>query len=367
MGKAGSSVVVVAVGIALFVSSSQAQVDAPRATITVTPLSLAEWQPTTDNLVVVHGRVAIGGSPVAGVRLRVDGYELNAATDAHGQFQCLVDATRLARHIITVADATHATRGGVPLTGAARSALNVSRGGIDVGYQIHGLHVSVNPSGQPTLEGRLANSAGARPPTVVLYSYQLAGRVTDARGRPVAGARVSTRTVDRDYWTVSAPTGADGSYESLFTASSEQGGNPVPITLRVSLGDLVYEYLSGEYVSFQRLRSARLDIRLPPRGYPIALPVPRTYPGANYEGVVVGAAVGGKVLRPVTVTWPDGSGRFKLVLPRSLAGQTVSLWEANARLYSRTAPHAGGPIALGGWPTALPEDAPRNLVQVRLR
>jgi hypothetical protein len=367
MGRPLASVVVVAVGITLFGSTSLAVVGAPRATITVAPISLAEWQATTDNLVVVQGKVAIEGSPIAGVRLRVDGYELIAATDAHGQFQCLVDATRLGRHGITVADATHATRGGLPLTAAAKSALVLSRGAVDVGYQVHGLHVSVNASGQATLEGRLANAAGVPPPTVVLYSYELAGRVTDARGRPVVGARVSTRTVDRDYWTVSSPTSADGSYESLFTASSEQGGNPVPMTLRVSLGNLVYEYLPEEYVPFQRLRSARLDIRLPPRGYPIALPIPRTFPGAIYEGVVLGAAVGGKVVRPVRITWPDNSGRFILALPRSLAGQTVSLWEANVRLYSRAAPHAGGSIALGGWPSALPQDAPRDLVQVRLR
>jgi hypothetical protein len=202
---------------------------------------------------------------------------------------------------------------------------------------------------------------------VVLYSYELAGRVTDARGRPVVGARVSTRTVDRDYWTVSSPTNADGSFESLFTASSEQGGDPVPMTLRVSLGDLVYEYLPGEYVLFRRLRSARLDIRLPPRGYAIALPVPRAFRGASYEGVVLGAVVGGKVVRPLSVTWPDRTGRFKLVLPRSLAGQTASLWEANVRLFSGDVPHSGGPIALGGWPSALPADAPRDLVRVRLR
>ena len=63
-------------------------------------------------------------------------------------------------------------------------------------------------------------------------------------------------------------------YSSLFTASSEYYENPVPFTVRVSKGDLVYEFLSQEFVYFKRLASARLDIRLPPRGFAMALPRP---------------------------------------------------------------------------------------------
>jgi hypothetical protein len=181
------------------------------------------------------------------------------------------------------------------------------------------------------------------------------------------GARVSTRTVDRDYWTVSAATKADGSFESLFTASGAQGGNPVPMTVRVAVGDLLYSYLPREFVAFQRLQSASVEIRLPPRGYPMALPVPRSYPGAIYEGVVVGASVGGAVVRPVRVTWPDASGRFTLVLPRRFAGRTVSLWEDKLQLFSRVVPRAGGSVDLRDWPAQLPPDAPRDVARARLK
>src|SRR5205823_6574974 len=131
----------------------------------------------------------------------------------------------------------------------------------------------------------------------------------------VVGARVSTRTLDRDFWTVSSLTDAAGRYSSLFTASSEFGGNPVPFSIRVAKGDRVYEFLPDENVVFQRLQSARMDIHLPPRGYPLALPLPASYPGAVYEGIVVGAAADGKPVRPLSATWPDAGGRFRLVLP----------------------------------------------------
>ena len=38
----------------------------------------------------------------------------------------------------------------------------------------------------------------------------------------------------------------------------------------------IYQFQSQEFVNFQRLKSPRLDIRLPPRGYALALPHPRS-------------------------------------------------------------------------------------------
>ncbi len=46
-----------------------------------------------------------------------------------------------------------------------------------------------------------------------LFTYRLSGRITGADGRPVAGATVVTRTVDReDFWTFSEPSDANGNY-----------------------------------------------------------------------------------------------------------------------------------------------------------
>lgn len=110
-----------------------------------------------------------------------------------------------------------------------------------------------------------------------------------------------------------------------------------------------------------------MDLRLPPRGYPMLLPLPHSYPGAIYEGVAVGAAQADLPIRPVNITWPDASGRFRILLPSSLAGRTLSLWEAKLDLFSKTPAKAGGTIDLRDWPKTLAPDTPRDLARVTLR
>jgi hypothetical protein len=181
---------------------------------------------------------------------------------------------------------------------------------------------------------------------------------------------VSTRTEDRDYWTVSTFTDAQGHYSSLFTASAETAGTPgapVPFTVRVSKGDLVYQFLPLEFVEFNRLQSAKLDIQLPPQGYPLTLPLPRSYPGAIYQGIVVGVAQGDQAVRPLADTWLDKTGQFKITLPRSMVGKTVSLWEGRLLLFSVATATQGGAIDLQGYPTGLPANVPRGLAEITLK
>ncbi len=340
----------------------------PGAAISTPPsFALTTWKAAGDNVAAARGTIMLNGAPVSGARVRVDAFDLRAPTDAGGHFVYLVDDTRLARHVVSVVDTSAAHVGSRPLTKDERSALAAERSAITVAYPVHDLHVSRDRNGRPVVSGRISYADGAAPPAVSLYSYELTGTVTDANGKPVVGARVSTRTLDRDYWTVSSPTDAHGRYSSLFTASDEAGRNPVPFTVRIAKGDLVYQFLSLEFVEFQRLRSARMDLRLPPHGYPMVLPLPRAYPGAIYEGIVVGVAQGDTALRPVNAMWPDARGRFRITLPSSVAGRTVSLWEGKLDLFSRAAGSPGGSIDLRDWPGVLPPDAPRGLARVTLR
>jgi hypothetical protein len=327
-----------------------APVSGPVAISTPPPRALGFWSPDSDNVAVVTGRVTAGSKPAPGVRLRVDRWELPRPTDANGAFSYPVDTTRLARHVVAVVE---------PAGERATAAITVA-------YPIHDVRAGRDARGNPTLSGRISFADGSPPPTAALYSYELTGTVTDAKGKPVVGARVSTRTLDRDFWTVSSPTDENGRYRSVFIASSELGGNPVPYSVRVAKGDRVYEFLPDENVNFQRLQSARMDVRLPPRGYAMALPKPTSYPGAVYEGVVVGAAADGRPVRPLAATWPDAGGRFTLTLPRELAGKTVTLWEAKLDLFSRAAARAGGPIDLRDWPPELAPDEPQDLLRVEL-
>jgi hypothetical protein len=360
-----ASLLVVLAGVAL--APASAGPEAQSATIVVPPTySIAPWGADSSNLVPATGTVELGGVPVSGVGVRVDGYQIPAATNAKGQFTYLLDHTLLSRHIVAVVDDSGGKADGKPLSPADQTRLAAAQGSIQVAYPVTGLEESTDAAGDPVVSGRVATAAGAAPPKVGLLTYQLKGTVTDSNGRPVAGAVVSTRTTDRDYWTISTVTGKDGRYSSLFTASSESQQDPVPFTIRVSIGDTVYQFLQLEFVYFKRLESATLDIRLPPRGYPMAIPEPVSYPGALYTGILVGAAVNGAPVKPVSATWPSGSGRFQLTLPKSLAGKTVTLWEAKLQLFSRTPATAGGPVDVAGWPRTLPPDAPRNLASVTL-
>lgn len=353
------AVAVAAATAAAALAGGGAAVSVPRA-----PLPLERWSAERDNLAVVGGRVAVGGAPVAGVRLRVDGYS-PPPTPRNGTFAYTADVTRLARHVVRVVDAAHATAGGRALSARARAALLRARAPIQVAYPLRDLHTTESGGGL-VLSGRIGYGDGTAPPTVALLTYELTGTVVDSHGRPVVGARVSTRTADRDFWTVSRPTDDHGRYSSFFTASSELGGDPVPFTVRVEQGDRVWSFLPGEYVMFRRLRSASMDLRLPPPGYALALPLPTSHRGAIEEGVVVGAAVDGRPVRPLAATWPDGQGRFRLVLPRALAGRRVSLWEARLDLFSRREAAAGSAIDLRDWPRTLPRDAPRDLANITL-
>ena len=69
-----------------------------------------------------------------------------------------------------------------------------------------------------------------------------------------------TRTLDRDFWTFSEPSDAQGSYTSFFTASDEAGGDPVPLAVLVASGPSSYGGPTGQTVNFKRLRSATLDL-----------------------------------------------------------------------------------------------------------
>jgi len=337
------------------------------ATIVAPPTYVvAPWGPDTDNLVPASGTIKAGSTPVAGVRVRVDGYDVPAPTDAQGRFVYLLDHSLLARHAVVVLDASGGRVGGRPLTDYQQAELRGAQAAIEVAYALRDLHATRNGAGNPVLTGRLADSAGAGPPPVGLLTYRLTGTVTDANGKPVAGAQVSTRTLDRDYWTVSTPTDEGGRYSSLFSASSEAPIDPVPFTVRVSKGDLVYQFLPQEFVSFKRLESARLDIRLPPSGYAMALPRPEAYAGAVYTGILAGVTANGAVVKPLSLTWPDRSGRFEMVLPRRLAGRLVSLWEGKLTLFAREPAHPGGDVDLRDWPATLPADAPRDLDSIRL-
>ena len=254
---------------------------------------------------------------------------------------------------------------GEPL-GEERQGLLVGvHAGFDVGYRIEGLQASRRANGTIAVSGRLVSAEGGLPPAVALYTYRLTGVITDSAGKPVPGAIVVTRTRDRDFWTFSSRSDSLGRYTSFFAASDETAADPVIMAVQVAVGNDSYGLPTGVEVPFDRLHSARMNIQLPASGTGLPAPKPSSYAGAVYEGILVGVSAPG-VVKPVSARWPDRSGSFSFVLPASMRGRTVRLWESFQQLFQTNPTGAGGPIDLQAWPRDLAPSVPRNLVAVKL-
>jgi hypothetical protein len=251
------------------------------------------------------------------------------------------------------------------LTPGQQSALRAASGGFSVGYAIHGLSTHVQKNGNVVVTGRVTDSAGQGPPPVHLLTYQLSGTITDASGKPVEGAVVITRTQDRDFWTHSSASDANGHYTSFFAASDESGADPVVISVGVALGAVSYGGTVGINVPFARLRSAVMNVHLG-SGTSYTPQHPTSIPGAVYSGLVIGVRAGGEVVRPLAERWPNARGAFSMTLPASVRGRTLTLWQNLRQSYSPSAARPGGPVNLSSWPARLSDAVPRGPATLRI-
>jgi alcohol dehydrogenase (cytochrome c) len=334
---------------------------AVRGRVVVTPpLTVRPWNPNSSNEQLVSGHVRLDGRPVTNVQLSAGDFRLLQATDAQGAFHYLIDASVAHRAAVTVTGASHASIGGRPLSAGQQKQLLGATSGFNVGYAIEALHAAVLKNGDVLVSGRLHDASGHAPATVALYTYQLSGTVTGAGGQPVQGAVVVTRTQDRDFWTFSSTTDAKGHFSSFFTASDESDANPVPLSVGVASGATSYGGVTGIIVPFARLQSSTLDIQLG-NGTSLTSGKSSAYPGAIYEGVVVGAMAGGGVIKPVSARWPDATGNFAFVLPPSARGKTISIWENLRQTFAHTPARPGGAMDLSSWPSQLSSVVPRGI------
>jgi hypothetical protein len=182
----------------------------------------------------------------------------------------------------------------------------------------------------------------------------------------VRGAVVVTRTLDRDFWTFSAPTDAQGRYTSFFPASDRTGADPVPMNVQVAIGATNYVVASGRNPRFKRLRNSSMDITLPASGTTMQVADTSSYAGAVYEGLLVGVSGRRGVIKPLAARWPDRTGRFSLTLPASARGQAITFWQNYRQFFSRFAANPGGQVDLAAWPSALQSRVAQGLSPLRL-
>ena len=332
---------------------------------TQAPLAVQLWSVAHPNTQVVSGRLLLAGKPVVGAAMQVDAYTVQVRTNARGEFFYRVDTTLPRRHIVRVLRLAAARVGGRPLSVSERAALLRVAGGFSVGYKVSSLQARAT-GGHVVVTGRISYGDNSPPPPVVLYTYRLSGTITDAGGKPVAGATVVTRTQDRDFWTFSQPSDSAGHYVSFFTASDDVGANPVPLTVQVASGAVSYASPLNKNVNFTALHSATMNVQLPATPTtPLAVPSSTSFPGAVYQGTLVGVSGPGGVIKPLSATWPDKSGRFTLVLPGSARGKVLRVWEDYSTFFQSGTASPGGHIDLGIWPGIPPGSQPQGMAVVR--
>jgi hypothetical protein len=331
-----------------------ATIVAPRAVVVV------PWQADSSNVQTVTGRLLWNGKPVVGANVTVDSYQVPQPTDKQGKFSYDIDNTVAGRHLMHVTGLAGATVGGKRLSAGQKQAVSVATGGFTSAYAISGLHASVQHNGDVLVTGSATDSSHAAPPPAHLLSYDLTGRITTTDGQPVEGAIVITRTQDRDFWTRSNPSNANGDYSSFFTASDETSDNPVIISVGVAQGSTSYGGITGTNVPFKRLESSVLNIQLGLNAaYKISSPAP--FLAAIYSGLAVGVTMGGKVVVPLSETWPDAKGRFSMLLPSYVRGRALSVFESQNQVLSRVIARPGGPVDLKSWPRQLAPTMPSGL------
>jgi glucose dehydrogenase len=331
----------------------------------VAPAVVQPWQANSSNVQTVTARVLWNNTPVVGAHVVVGLYPVPRATDKTGSFAYDLDDTVAGRHVIRVSSLAHATINGKRLTAGQKKSINRATGGFTSAFGISGLHARVRKNGSVLVTGRATDSAHNGPPGVHLLTYVLSGRVTDVQGNPVKGAIVVTRTLDRQYWTRSNPTNAQGYYSSFFPASDQSSADPVPISVGVALGNISYGGALGTNINFARLQSSVLNIQLG-NGTSYTISPPDPYVSSIQAGLTVGVTIGDKVVKPLSARWPKRNGDFSLVLPSSVRGHTVSFFENQLQVPSRFAASPGGAMDMKSYKGFIGPTVPRNLAPLAI-
>ena len=282
-----------------------------------------------------------------------------------GSFYYRVDTTIPRRHVVHVVRLANATVNGRALTAAERTALIHASGAFNVGYRLSNLRVS-SSNGHVVLTGRI--SLRRRPATPARRPLHVPPVRDDHRrgGHPVAGATVVTRTQDRNFWTFSTAERRKRALRILLHRIRPGRREPCAAHRPGRIGgDLLC--VAGRKERQLRRAAQRNDEHPAPGspGAPLALPTATSYAGAIYEGLIVGVSGPSGVVTPVSATWPTTKGDFRLVLPGSVRGKPLRLWEEYSTFFQSSTARPGGAIELSAWPHIPPGDQPQGLAVVQ--
>ena len=314
-----------------------------------------------------QGTLTLRGKPVSGARIRSTTTACRARPTPDGSFSAEIDRTIAQRHPVRVSrDATRASVGGKALTAADRDAVLSAAGGIDVGYQVTGLHGHARRRRHRRWRAAIELRRRQRAPAVSLYSYRLTGRVVGPDGKPVAGAVVTTRT----------PTATTGRCPSRPTRRATtrrssrprpgQHGHPVPFAVARRAGQ---DLLCVPVQRQRRLRAAAQRHAGPQAGAP-GEPLKNVPKPVTSRARSTRARSSAPSSRPARRSrsrprGPTARATSARAAGRSPAGH-VSLFLDTRPRFSRAVASPGHRVDGNVWATALLPGMPRRLASVRL-
>jgi hypothetical protein len=305
-------------------------------------------------------QLQLDNHPVSGVVIRQNTYRL-APTADDGSFSVRVDATSVRRTQLSVADASNArlVKDGDArkLTASERRDLEAWQGGVDVAFAVKDLQVSEKDD-LVFVTGQLVGQ-GIAPLRVSLFGYRLRGTLQAPGGN--AGYRVSTRSEDREIWSLASETDKDGAFSGTFLPRTGDSD----LNVEAYKGADVWMTEEPNSTHFEPLSSAVVTIKLDDMGM-LSVDDVKAEPGAIYEGVLVGVADGDQVIKPQAATWPTDGGAFTLIYRKGdLAGDDMQLWQSQRYVYQDNLDvRPGGSVDMGGYPDRLEPADPRGLAHV---
>ena len=99
----------------------------------------------------------------------------------------------------------------------------------------------------------------------------------------------------------------------------------------------------------------------------MALPTPSSYTGAIYEGLIMGVSSANGMIKPLSASWPDRNGRFRITLPASVRGKKLAIWEDLDQVFSSFPATPGGRFDMKSYPTKVLDRFPQGMATIVAR
>jgi hypothetical protein len=289
--------------------------------------TVSAWKHDGSQVETIKGKLLLDQAPVENASIRL-GEKKTLITDKNGEFSFTEDKSAISEKNIKVSSLANAKIDGIALNEEEKQLAQAQEKIVSTYFPIKVVKEEKDPNNAEfvMVDAQLEFDKDMKFPTPRFDSYVMKGTVTDSKGNPVKGAVVNTvRSATRDVgegFNQSKPSGEDGTYTMLYLPESDE-----ETQLRVTVDDIQYKLPQDKYFYFPEGTSTHVDITLPENGTIIDDKPPtlvaKTYPGANYKGVLIGIVDHAEA----QITIPDTEGHFQVKVKKDLWNDQIRFYE----------------------------------------